>query len=213
MVWDTLDGGGNPNSPVNAGILQARSATGRLSARGVILDHRAGDGGTLDAATNVTRLARPPSTAAIIRMPIEIAGDPGPATPAAGLALFTQFQTVTPYPVGDVAWASTLPVALIIHRDGSASDYMPYGMKGAPNVKIFGAHQTAGAFSTFIDFQGTGISIQFASGDTIGSDGTPLLGQGVEPDFVVLQKQSDLIAGKDSPFEAALAWIRAAEGP
>jgi Peptidase family S41 len=212
MVWDNLLGLGDPNSDVNAGIAQA-IIDWKASARGVILDHRAGNGGTLDAATNMTRLVRPPSTAAIIRMPIEIAGDPGPVDQAAGLALFTQFQNISAYPVGDPAWASTLPVALIVHRDGSASDYMPYGMKGAPNVKIFGAHQTAGAFSTFLDFQGTGISIQFASGDTIGSDGTPLLGHGVEPDVVVLQKQSDLVAGKDSPFEAALAWVRAAEGP
>jgi C-terminal processing protease CtpA/Prc len=211
MVWDTLFGaGGSPS--VNDQILGA-IADWKASARGVILDHRAGNGGTLDAATNMTKLVRPPGTAAVIRMPLEIAGDPGPVDAAAGLAIFTEFETKTPYAVGDAGWATTLPVALITHRDGSASDYMPYGMKGAPNLKIFGPHQTAGAFSTFIDFQGTGISIQFASGETIGSDGSALIGHGVEPDFVVMQKQSDLVAGKDSLFEAALAWVRAAEGP
>ena len=53
------------------------------------------------------------------------------------------------------------------------------------------------------------IELQFASGDTITEDGTARIGHGVVPDFVVQQKQSDLLAGKDSIHEAALAWIRA----
>jgi C-terminal processing protease CtpA/Prc len=76
-------------------------------------------------------------------------------------------------------------------------------------VRIFGPHPTAGAFSTFIEFSGWGgLYYQFASGDTIGKDGRAILGHGVAPDEVVLPKQSDLVVGKDTLFEAALAWVR-----
>ena len=35
-----------------------------------------------------------------------------------------------------------------------------------------------------------------------------LIGRGVMPDYVVDQKQSDLLAGVDTIHEAALAWVR-----
>lgn len=35
-----------------------------------------------------------------------------------------------------------------------------------------------------------------------------LNGHGVEPDFVVLPLQSDLMDGKDTVYDAALAWVR-----
>ena len=111
--------------------------------------------------------------------------------------------------MGDPAYDPDLPVALIIHRDGSASDYMPAGMKGAPKTKLFGPGPTAGAFSTYIQFAyWGGLNLQFASGDTIRNDGVAMLGKGVMPDFVVQQKQSDLLVGRDTIHEAALAWVR-----
>ncbi|MFT3774636.1 MAG: S41 family peptidase [Minicystis sp.] len=209
MVWDTLYGGGDPNGPVNTAI-NAAIADWKANARGVILDHRAGNGGTIDAATNLTRLVRPPAVAGVMRQPISIAAYDGPVDDAAGLAIFNAKKGgPTAYDVGDADWAVGLPVALIIHRDGSASDYLPYGMKGAPNVRIFGPHATAGAFSTFIEFSSWGgLYYQIASGDTIGAGGSALIGHGVEPDVTLLPKQSDLIAGKDTLFEAALAWVR-----
>jgi hypothetical protein len=213
MVWDTLYGGGDPNGHVNGSIRQAYDDF-RANARGVILDHRAGNGGTLDAAELVTSLVRPKMVAAVIRMPMEIAGFDGPSNDAEGLAIFQKFTSVSAYTVGSADWDPDLPVALIIHRDGSASDYMPFGMKGAPRVKIFGPHQTAGAFSTFVDFTyWPGLSYQIASGDTIAFDGRALIGHGVEPDVVILPRQSDLLAGKDTLHEAALAWVRQEASP
>jgi len=208
MVWDTLDGEGNPQGSVNSAISSAIQFW-KANARGVILDHRAGNGGTLDSAELVTTLARPPSIAAVIRMPIATAGYTGPDSTADGLAIFFSTPAVDDYNVGSSNYATDLPIALVTHRDGSASDYMPYGMKGAPNVKIFGPGPTAGAFSTFIQFNyWGGLGFQFASGDTISSQGISLMGKAVRPDVVVQQKQSDLIAGKDTIFEAALAWVR-----
>ena len=50
-----------------------------------------------------------------------------------------------------------------------------------------------------------------ASGDTFVASGETLNGHGVEPDIVVLPRQSDLSQGRDSVFEAALAWVREPE--
>jgi C-terminal processing protease CtpA/Prc len=209
MVWDTLWGAGDPSSPVNSAISTA-IADWKTGARGVILDHRAGNGGTMDAASNLTKLVRPPSVAAVMLIPIEVAGDDGPADAAAGLSLFNSKKgSPVAFKVGDADFAPDLPVALILHRDGSASDYMPFGMKGGPKVKLFGPHPTAGAFSTYIELSGwAGLGYQFASGDTITAEGAPLIGHGVVPDVTLLPKQSDLLAGKDTLFEAALSWVR-----
>ncbi len=208
LVFDTLYGGGNPNGNVN-GQIKARIADWKANARGVILDHRAGNGGTLDAPEYLTDLVRPPEVAAVVLMPIEVSGFAGPESPDEGIQLFNETKSSSPYSVGDAGHDPNLPVALIIHRDGSASDYLPLGMKGAPKVKIFGPGPTAGAFSTFIQFAyWGGLSFQFASGDTITKDGAAMIGSGVVPDVLVDQKQSDLLAGRDTIHEAALAWVR-----
>lgn len=208
MVWDTLYGG-SPTAPVNVALSKAITDW-KANARGVILDHRAGNGGTLDSATLVTTLARPPEVVGAMLSPIQVGGFDGPDTVAQGLSLFQSGAQSIPYPVGDASYAAGLPVALILHRDGSASDYMPYGMKGAPHVRIFGPHATVGAFSTFIEFTAWGgLVYQFASGDTVTKDGAMLIGHGVEPDETILPRQSDLVAGKDTLHEAALAWVRA----
>lgn len=212
LVWNTLFGGGDPNSTVNKAISDAITDF-RANAKGVILDHRTGNGGTLDAAELMTSWIRQKAVAAVVRMPIASAGYMGPFDTTEGLALVAAADPLDRYDVGGDD-PVTIPVALLLHRDGSASDYMPFGMKGAPHLKIFGPGPTAGAFSTYIQFSYYGgISFQFASGDTIAADGTSLMGHAVQPDVIVLQKQSDLLAGKDSIHEAALAWIRAENQP
>ena len=209
VVWDTLYGGGDPNGYVN-GNLKSLMTLWKQKARGVILDHRAGNGGTLDAPELLTTLVRPPKTMAVTLMPMITAAYDGPADQAEGLALFDTFDKESGYQVGASSHDPDLPVALVLHRDGSASDYLPLGMKGAPKVRLFGPHATAGAFSTFINFAYPGgFEIQLASGDTVSFDGKAWIGHGVPPDEVVQQKQSDLLAGKDSIHEAALAWLRA----
>ena len=209
VVWDTLYGGGNPNGYVN-GNLKSLMSLWKEKARGVILDHRAGNGGTLDAPELLTTLVRPPKVMAVALMPLITAGYDGPADAAEGLSLFDTFKSQAAYEVGSGGHDPDLPVALLLHRDGSASDYLPLGMKGAPKVRLFAPHPTAGAFSTFVNMSYSGsFEIQMASGDTISFDGKAWIGSGVPPDEVVAQKQSDILAGRDSVHEAALAWIRA----
>ncbi len=214
LVWDTLYGGGDPNGWVNSHLRDAITDF-KKNARGVILDHRAGNGGTLDAAELLTTLVRPPSSSAVVRMPMEVSGLPAPLDAAARLALFEKLKSGgSAFKVGDAEYAVDMPVALILHRDGSASDYLPHGMKGAPHVRIFGPHATAGAFSTFIELPGWGsVGLQLASGDTLDAQGDTLIGHGVLPDEIILPRQSDLLAGKDTLFEAALGWVKQEIGP
>jgi C-terminal processing protease CtpA/Prc len=208
MVWDTLYGGGDPSGHVNSHISQAIDDW-KASARGVILDHRAGSGGTLDAVDNLSRLVRPPETIAIDWSPMMIAGFDGPETAVEGVALFEQHKATFPWTVGATDYDPQLPVALITHRDVSASDYLPYALKGSPKLRVFGPHGTAGAFSTFVNYRyWGGLSYQFANGEPIASDGAALIGHGVVPDELVDQRQSDLLAGVDTIHEAALAWVR-----
>lgn len=208
LIWDTLYGGGNPKGAVNTSLRKAFESF-KAEARGVILDHRAGNGGTLDGAETATTLMRAPETVLAFRSPIDSAGFDGPADLTEGLALFEASKLVSPYRVGADDHDPELPVAVLLHRDGSASDFFPFGVKGSPRTKIFGVGPTAGAFSTFYVIDPLGpVSFQFASGDSISAEGEALIGQGVEPDEVVLQRQSDLLAGRDTMVEAALAWLR-----
>ncbi len=208
MVFDTLYGGGDPNSPVNFAIRSAVTDW-KANARGVIIDHRAGNGGTIDAPEYLTELVRPPMTIAAMLAPIDVAGWDGPESAAQGIAAFNRAKASQGYNVGAADYDPDLPVALVLHRDGSASDFLPQGMKGAPKVRLFGPGPSAGGFSTFIQFvYWGGISFQIASGDTLTSEGAPLIGHGVVPDEIVQQKQSDLLAGIDTIHEAALAWVR-----
>ncbi len=211
LLWDTLFGGGDPNGFVNGSIKDAYTLF-KQQARGVILDHRAGNGGTLDAAETVTQLVRPPETVLAFASPAEFGKWDGPVSSSEGVNFFN-ILAQSPgdtMRVGSNDYDPAMPVALIIHRDGSASDFMPFAMKGATSkVRVFGPAATAGAFSTFyeLDYY-AGISFQFGTGDSITKDGQTLIGYGVVPDEIVVQKQSDLLQGKDTIHEAALTWLR-----
>jgi C-terminal processing protease CtpA/Prc len=76
-------------------------------------------------------------------------------------------------------------------------------------VKIFAPYETNGGFSTRYAFgYWLGMSYVIAVGDTYDAEGRTHNGRGVEPDVVVLPKQSELLVGIDSVHAAALAWVR-----
>jgi hypothetical protein len=209
LVWDTLYGGGDPNGYVN-GKLNEAIADFKANARGVLLDHRAGSGGTLDGAVTLTRLVSPERTVLVFASPTPWGTWDGPSSTAEATKLY---EVLLPgwakMEIGAPDHDPTLPVALLLHRDGSASDFMPFAMKGSPKVRLFASQPTAGAFSTYFQMSyWAGIGWQVASGDSISATGETLIGNGVAPDELVVQKQSDLLGGKDSIHEAALAWVR-----
>ncbi|MCB9605093.1 MAG: hypothetical protein H6716_00800 [Polyangiaceae bacterium] len=198
--------------PKDATFFRQAIAELRQNARGVILDHRTGNGGTLEAPTVITGLVREKKLLSIGTFK-NLAGDEYPADVAGGQALFNKLLLLggagLAYEVGSANPDLSLPVALLLHRDTSASDWLPHGMKGAPNVRIFGPHETAGAFSSFYQFDyWSGFGSQLASGDTVTVDGELLIGHGIAPDEIVEQTQSGLLQGVDAPYQRALEWVR-----
>jgi hypothetical protein len=212
MEWESLyttNGSDGVGSALSAAV-----QSWRTDGHGVILDHRTGNGGTTLAAQQIWSFGVPryasdlyvDRTFAEEEQP-QVADAKARFDAALGSALMLYAGTTTP--VTDV------PVALLVTQDVSASDWLTEGMKhGGPKTRVFGPYQTNGAFSTRYMF-GYWLSMGFvlAVGDDILADGTTHNGRGVEPDVVVLPLQSDLLAGKDTVYEAALAWVRSEVKP
>jgi hypothetical protein len=208
LQWSSLNVSGSGGQGDVGPKLSDAVATWRQKARGVILDHRTGFGGTNLGPPIIWDFVRTPTPLDVFLFRARSADDQ--LTVAAGKAIFDDLASQAQV---EVAGSSNpeleVPVALLIHLDGSASDWLPLGLKGAPKSRIFGPYQTAGAFSTLFGFGWWfGVGYQIAVGDTIHASGETLNGFGVEPDVVVLPKQSDLLAGRDTVYDAALAWVR-----
>ncbi|APR84830.1 Hypothetical protein A7982_10179 [Minicystis rosea] len=206
MEWESLYTTTGSDG-VGAALKQAVS-TWKTDARGIILDHRTGFGGTILAPEILWSFCIPrrPNDLYVDRT---FAEEEQP-TQAAAKALFdAALGTVQMQYVGSNTANTTVPVALLLTEDVSASDWLAEGMKGGPRTKLFAPFQTNGGFSTRYAF-GYWLSMGYvmAVGDDIMADGSTHNGRGVEPDVVVLPKQSDLLVGKDTVFEAALAWVR-----
>ncbi len=206
MIFNDVNLDSSGNNPLTGAVMDLQQ-----NASGVILDHRTGNGGVQLMAQYLTQLYRPQSTIAVTAAPSGTVGwYDEPFTTADGMSIYDTFENYGQdlYTVGSPMALTKLPVALLLARDGSASDWWPLGMKGGgANIRLFG-RQTAGAFSTFFQFRYFGMSWQLASGDLIMSDFSTRLGQAVQPDEVLLPKQSDLLVGKDTVYERALAWVR-----
>lgn len=183
-------------------------------ARGVLLDHRSGNGGTLAGPSILWDyfVERRPSDAMLDRQRAE---DERP-TAAQGQAIFEKaFDRGYGNYVGrQNPQGADVKVALLLTRDVSASDWLPLGLAGSPNARIFAPFETNGGFSTrFMLGYWLGVRYILASGDTFVASGETLNGHGVEPDQVVLPLQSDLVEGRDTLFEVALAWLREGAEP
>jgi len=203
----TTNGSDGVGGPLKAAVAQFTA-----DATGVIIDHRSGNGGTILAPQILWKFATPPHDVSVYfdRQHLE---DVEPSL-AEGLDLFAAGKANGLADSGGSVDATTMPVALLITRDVSASDWLPLGLKGqAPNVKIFGPFQTNGGFSTRYGFSyWFGVGYVMASGDTLDATGLTRNSRGVEPDIVVLPKQSDLLVGIDTVYATALAWVRAQAG-
>lgn len=181
----------------------------RAKASAVILDHRQGDGGTQIAAEYLTSLFRSPKllgAGTSFNLTLRQFDN---FTVQDGLRLFNlRKDSGEGYNVGSTTARTEMKVALLLARDGSASDWFPHGMKGGERVRIFG-RRTAGAFSSYIQFDYYGgLNWRLASGDYIREDGTSHIGEGELPDEDILPKQSDLMVGRDTVYERALQWVR-----
>ncbi|MFW5739714.1 MAG: hypothetical protein ACOC1F_05050 [Myxococcota bacterium] len=209
LVWDYLI----TQSPAD-GVIDDAVAQWRTDARGVVLDHRMGNGGSgpqgsTSIADPILAFVLPPTLFGV--SPFRQAADEsGPKTVAEGLDLVKAHENAFPWRGGGPNPRTDVPVALLITRDVSFSDLFPYAFSRAERVRIFGPNPTQGAFSTFFGLSyWLGFNYQLAGGDVISSEGVSLCGRGAAPHQVVFPKQSDLVAGVDTLAAEALAWIRA----
>jgi hypothetical protein len=207
LEWESLYTT-NGTDGVGAGLKQAVNTWKIQGARGVILDHRAGYGGTILGPEILWNYAVPRHASNYYED--RQRGEDEQPDLAAGKAIFEAAKAAA-----DVSYAGSnspetdVPVALLLTEDVSASDWLPLGMKGAPKVKLFGPFESNGAFSTRYAFgYWLGVSYVIAVGDTFLPSGATANGTGISPDVVVLPKQSDLLAGKDTVYETALEWVR-----
>lgn len=209
MTWDSLLGG---QGGVTKSISTAVSLWKSEQARGVILDHRTGNGGTADAPAPILSFTTQEMKVTALKWRSR-ADEEGPKTVEEALAIVASLSkdTFAIDTVGSKSPVVGVPVALLITRDVSQSDYFPHQLKGSANARIFGPHPTNGAFSSLNGMSyWFGLSYQFGSGDTIDiRTGAALCGSGAKPDEIVFPKQSDLVVGKDTVYEAAATWVRA----
>lgn len=205
--WESLSTTSGQDG-VGPGLKAAINTFINDGAKGVILDHRLGTGGTLAGPEIIWDFAvsKKPLTFTQGR-PFAEAEQPSLAE---GLELFNLAIDQNYVAYAGSSNPTTIPVALLITQDVSASDWLPLGLKGAPNVRIFGPYETNGAFSTRYQLgYWFGMNYVLATGDSFVASGDTQAGKGVAPDDVVLPLQSDLHEGRDTVFEAALAWVRA----
>ena len=103
------------------------------------------------------------------------------------------------------------PVAILVDGlSGSASECFAGGMQSLGRVRVFGQQSMGQALPALFARLPNGDVLIHAYADFVTADGTRLEGRGVIPDEVVPLDRQYLLAGRDRPLEAALAWIDAA---
>ncbi len=204
LIWNTLFGDGQ-SMPVDTALASAVTHFGQ--SRGALLDHREGHGGTGQTANILIGFARTPYTPFIGYVRTR-ANDEGPPDSASAAQLFSRYKGQQDV-FGSAGAHTDIPVALLMTWDVSASDYLPRILQGGNKVRLFGPGPSMGAFGTFMQYSLWGV-MHWSVGieDAITPDGTLLCTHGVDPDELVVPKQSDLLAGKDTVEQAAMAWLR-----
>ncbi|HEY2515852.1 MAG TPA: S41 family peptidase [Polyangiaceae bacterium] len=202
MIFDSLDP--NPGPDPYAGPL----ADIQQNAKGVVIDHRTGNGGSFTYASEVSAPFMDEN-----KLTVTWGTEPyywdWDWTRADGLKEYDLLQDVNWFSVGSATPNPGLKAAVLLSRDVSASDFFAYGLHGTPNVRSFGT-KSCGAFSTInaLAYGGGALYFSMGDGESFTPDGTSLDGTGAEPDEYVVPRQSDLLVGKDTAYERALAWLR-----
>jgi C-terminal processing protease CtpA/Prc len=176
------------------------------SAAGVLFDHRAGEGGLQYLAQELTTPFLPPAKRVTQIAPqAYVWNDQFDA--ATGKTLFDWAEDeASGRNSGAADFDPARRAALLIVNGGSTGDFFPFLMKGPKNVRVFGS-STRGGFSTAQYFTFGSMSWGFGAGDSLRPDGTTLLGTGVDPDEVVLPRQSDVLRGIDTALARAREWL------
>jgi len=100
------------------------------------------------------------------------------------------------------------PVAIL--QDGlsvSTSEIFARGLQCLGRARVFGETSAGAALPSRLERLPNGDVLQFAFADFVDPQGIRLEGRGVIPDEEVPLARADLLAGRDAPLQAALAWI------
>jgi len=100
------------------------------------------------------------------------------------------------------------PLAIIIDgMTGSASECFTGGMQSLERARVFGETSMGQALPALFDTLPNGDVFIHAWGDFVTGKGVRIEGRGVVPDEPVALTRDALLAGRDAPLRAALAWI------
>lgn len=102
---------------------------------------------------------------------------------------------------------------LVILVDGlsaSTSEMFAAGLQALGRARLIGERTAGQALPAMATKLPTGDVLMHVVADFVAADGTRIEGKGVQPDDVVPLTQADLLAGRDAPLTAALAWIQRA---
>jgi carboxyl-terminal processing protease len=100
------------------------------------------------------------------------------------------------------------PVAILVDGlSASTSEIFAGGLKDIGRARLFGSHTAGAALPSLIEKLPTGEIFQYAIADYISAGGEHLEGVGVEPHVSLKPTRAELLAGRDSVLEAAVAWI------
>jgi carboxyl-terminal processing protease len=100
------------------------------------------------------------------------------------------------------------PVAILVDAlSGSASECFAGGMQSLGRARVFGQQTMGQALPALFSRLPNGDVLIHAYADFVTADGTRLEGRGVIPDQAVPLDRAQLLAGRDGPLDAALAWF------
>jgi carboxyl-terminal processing protease len=100
------------------------------------------------------------------------------------------------------------PLAILVDGlSASASECFAGGLQSLGRARVFGQPSMGQALPALFDTLPNGDVLIHAWGDFVTGTGVRLEGRGVVPDDIVPLTRADLLAGRDRPLEAALAWI------
>jgi carboxyl-terminal processing protease len=100
------------------------------------------------------------------------------------------------------------PVAILVDGlTGSASECFSGGMQSLGRARVFGQTSMGQALPALFNKLPNGDVLIHAWGDFVTGTGVRIEGRGVVPDEPVAVTRASLLAGRDAPLDAALAWV------
>lgn len=162
---------------------------------GIVIDLRGNPGGIGFMTTGIAGhfLAEPISLGTMVtrEMDLEFRVNPRFASPTG--------ERVTPF---------AGPVAVLVDGfSASTSEIFVAGLQDLGRVRVFGQTTLGAALPAWTSGLPNGDVLLHAVGDFIPPSGTSVEGRGVTPDVEVPVRRDDLLAGRDAPLLAAIAWI------